>query len=201
MTEVVAKPKSDVGQRKLDIPLKMKVLAMMARGERYGTIRRILKDEHKIDYTDPALAALRKNNAEVLKEMELMILGSQAAESEQIHTKAMRQLNRRLDRASTDELEIDRLDTEYREGKMNLADYRKKKAGLIKMSVKDLLEISREMHTQIGRRKVGQGSGALPSGISNEGASPDPKWVEALMTAVQRGDTIAMQQLVINPGA
>ena len=193
----VEKPK--MGVKKLDTPLKMKVLAMMARGEKYGTIVHILKDEHGIDYTPNGLTSLRNTHKEVITQMEEMILDAQASESEQIRVKSLRQLSRKLDKANEDEQALDALDAEYREDdEMTLAEYRRRKAGLLKMSVSELVLISKEMHAQNLKIKGPVGA----AGLTNEApGGADPKFVEALMSAIQRGDTIALQQMVINPNA
>lgn len=185
---------------KLDVPTKMKVIAMMARGEKYETIQRILLEDHQIEYTIKSLYNLRDKHKDTIAEMELMILEKEASDSEQIRVKSLRQLNRKLDKASADELMIAQIDKEYREGVIeNLGDYRRRKAGLLNLSVKDLTDVSKEMSAQTGSRGI-KGAHGLPPGDSGVDA-PDPKWVEALMAAVQRGDTITMQQLTLTPNA
>lgn len=184
---------------KLDTPTKMKVLAMIARGEKYETISRILKEQHNIDYSSAGLAELKKSNADTIKEMELMILDAETSEAEQIRVKSLRQLSKKLDRASEDEAELQEIDRQYRAGEIELAEYKRLKTGLLKLTVKDLTAISKDMYAQSGGKR---GANALPGAASTGGGdTPDPKWVEALMTAVQRGDTIAMQQLVITLNA
>lgn len=182
---------------KLDIPTKMKVLAMVARGEKTATILRILKDEHNISYGVSSLVSLKRTNADTIKEMKLMILEAEASEAEQVRVKALRQLSRKLDQASEDEIELQEIDRQYRDGEIELAEYKRLKTGLLKMSVRDLTSISKDMYSQSSGKR---GTSSLPSDTPNAN-STDPKWVEALMSAVQRGDTIAMQQLVITPNA
>lgn len=188
--------------RKLDTPLKMKVLAMMARGEKYGTIQRILKDDHGIDYDQSSLSYLRKKHKDVIIEMEGMILDAETSEAAEVRAKALRQLGRKLDQAAGDELELAKLDEEYRTTEMTLSEYRRKKAGLLKMSVNELVLITEKMHTQSGAGKRGAAAPMLPGGgSSDDTGSADPRFVEAITAAIQRGDTIALQQLVINSNA
>ena len=190
---------SELVNYKLNVPLKMKVLAMMARGEKYATISRILKDDHGVEYSSSALSQLRKNNADTLSEMEAMIFDAEAAESEQIRAKAMRQINRKLDRANQDDQELAHLDAEYREGKIDMGEYRRRKAGLLKLSVAELLMVTKEMSAQGQGRKVASTPGAHAISDGQTPQTADPQYVEALMLAIQRGDTIAMQQLTITP--
>ena len=182
---------------KLNTDLRMKVLAMMARGENYDTILRILRDKYDVTITSGALSNLTKRHLDTIKEMELMILEAETAEAEQVRVKALRQLSRKLDKASQDETEIEELDRKWRDGEIkDMADYRRRKAGLLKLSVNELSKVSREMYSQTDKTKA---PGQLP-GTAGAG-TPDPKWIEALMLAVQRGDTIALQQLIITPNA
>jgi len=184
---------------KLDTPLRLKVLAMMARGEKYETIQRILKDNHGVEISAGGLSSMRKRHADSIKEMELMILEAETSEAEQVRVKTLRQLSRKLDRASADESELEELDRQYRNGEIeSLSEYRRLKTGLLKLSVRELAQISKDMHAQSGKPK---GASALPVGAVPVEGTPNPKWVEAMMLAVQRGDTIAMQQLVITPNA
>lgn len=176
---------------------------MMARGEKYGTIQRILLDEHGIEYTSKSLSLLRKEHRETIKEMELMILDNQTHEAAQTHDKLLRALNRKIDQATEDELEIQRLDEEYRNGDLTLVEYRQQKTGLLKISAKDLSQMAKDIYTQIDKKR--NPSGTLPSGTlpigSGSGEQADPKWVEALTTAIQRGDTVTMQQLIVEPNS
>lgn len=183
---------------KLDTPTKMKTLAMVARGEQTATILRILNDEHGVNYTRDDLSQLKRTNRDTINEMKQMILEAEASEAEQVRVKALRQLSRRLDKASEDEVEIHELDRQYRDGEIELNEYKRLKTGLLKLSVNELTSITKDMHTQSGGKRS---TNALPGTPAASDNTPDPKWVEALMTAVQRGDTIAMQQLVITPNA
>ena len=183
---------------KLDTPTRMKVLAMMARGEKYATIKRILLEDHNIKYSVDGLTKLKTRHSDTLKEMEYMILEKETSDAEAVRAKSLRQLSRKLDKAATDETEIEELDRQWREGEIeDMSEYRRRKAGLLKLNVKDLAEISKNMHSQTAGRK---GANALPVD-PNATPATDPKWVEALMLAVQNGDTIAMQQLIITPNA
>lgn len=201
MTKEIAKK---AGNEKLTTPIKMKVLAMMVRGEKYGTIQRILEEEHDISYSQKSLSHLRKNNIDVIKEMELTILDAQASEAQQTHTKLIRALNKKIDKATEDELELERLDEEYRTTDMTLTDYRRQKTGLLKISARDISQMAKDIHTQLDskRKAVGTGSSSptAPGGSEDlPGGGLDPKWVEGLTLAIQRGDTITMQQLIVAP--
>lgn len=187
---------------KLDTPLKMKVFAMMARGEKYGTIQRVLKEHHNIDYSQQSLSDLKKRHKDTISEMHSMILQDQASDAENIRAKSLRLLSRRLDQANADEVEIAKVDDEYRNGDMSLSEYRRKKAGLLKVSIKELTEVSKEMTAQ--SKHAGTLPGRLPAGANGDedsGGSIDPKFAEALSQAIARGDTVALQQLVIQPNA
>lgn len=183
-------------QRRLDPKLKMAVLAMIARGEKYGTIVRILKEDYKIDYSKSSVAALKRDNKDVVVQMQSMILEAEASQADQIRVQALRQLNRKLGKAADDEQELESLDEEYRTTEMTLSEYRRKKAGLLKMTVSDLVLISKEMHSQSGKAKAPLTPGLAGSGETDDSTNgADPKFVEALMGAIQRGDTVSLMKI------
>lgn len=183
---------------KLNTSVKSKVLAMMARGEKYGTIINVLKEEHDIDYSLTGLTELRKRHADTIKIMTDMIIEAEATESEKIKTRSLRKISRTLDRADADEMELQALEEEYRkpDSKITLAEYRRRKSGLLQLNVTELLSISKEMHAQSSKLKS-TGSPQLPAGTGAP-VGQSPQLAEALLDAIRRGDTISLQQMVIN---
>lgn len=183
---------------KLTDALKMQVLALMARGEKYKDIRKILSEQHNITYSNNALSMLRKRNGDVIAEIERTIYASEAAEAERIRSKGLRMLSRKLDQASSDELELSAIDEEFRTTDMTLADYKRKKAGLLELSIKDVVHITDKMYTQT---KDGPGASA-PAGSAAPTAA-EARALEAFHDAIKNGDTITLQQLTVklNNGA
>lgn len=182
--------------RKLDLSVKLKVCALMARGEKYATIQKFLKDKFNIDYTTSSLSMFRKRNSETIADMERLVLDAEVAEVERVRSKSLRMLNRKLDRASTDDLEIQQLDEDYRTGKIELSEYKRKKAGLIDLSVKDLATLSEKMHSQM---KNGPGA---PGGDGGSNAPAlDGKLLSKLMAAIQSGDILTLTQLTLKTNA
>lgn len=181
---------------KLDLPLKMRILAMIAREEKYKVILGILEKDHGIKYSVQSLRLLKKNHAKTIAEMQGMVLDKEASEVDQIRTRALRQLARKLDQATEAEREIAQLDEEYRAGDMELAEYRRKKTGLLNMSVSELLAVSKEMHGQSGAK--GKGASIAPNPHKPGSDEPlDPQAVEVLLTAIQNGDTITLSKQTI----
>ena len=78
---------------------------------------------------------------------------------------------------------------------------KRRKAGLLQLSVGELVNISRSMHAQVvkapGVPELPPGDGPaqlLPAGSST------PAQLEALLQAIQRGDHVEMQRIVFNGG-
>jgi hypothetical protein len=188
---------TDIVPRKLDTTLKMKVLAYMARGERYQAIIDMLQKDHGISYTMGGLSLLRKRHTETISEMERIVLEQEMADTSTIRNKSLKLLNRKLDQASTDELEMAALDQQYRDGNLDLATYKRKKQGLLRLNIKELTEVSREMAAQqrlaLGSKKNTPGPDALPAG------GMDPAAIEQLTTAIKDGNTVELTKLVFNP--
>lgn len=199
--EVVEEEKREIVSTapKLDTAQKMKVLAMLARGERYATIQSILKKDHDIDYSINSIRLLKKNHAETIAEMEAMIIEREASEAEQIRVRALASVSRKLDRASKDESELAELDRAYRDGELEIAEYKRRKKGLLDLSVTELLSVSKEMYAQTGKGKNASIAPGSPAG-GGEGIA-NPQTLEVLMDAIKRGDTVTLQQMVINPNA
>jgi hypothetical protein len=191
MTQALTSPK-------ITDPMKIQVLAMMVRGEKYKQIRKFLLDNYGVEYSNNALSMLRKRNPEVIAEIERTVVQAEASEAERIRAKSLRLLSRKLDQAAGDELELSAIDEEYRNGDMTLADYKRKKAGLLELSVKDVLQVTEKMHNQT---KDGPGAVA-PSGSVTPTAA-DARAAQTLAEAIKNGDTITINQIIVrlNNGA
>lgn len=172
--------------------VKMRVLALMARGEKNAGISETLSKEYGIEYTPNAVALLRRRNQDVITEMEHMVLDAEAAEAEKIRSKSLRMLSRKLDRATADEIKLMELDQEYRDEKIDLATYRRRKMGLLTVSVKELTLISESMHDQ-----TKHGAGAPGDGGGAGGVNLDASWLERVMIAVKNNDILTLTKLTI----
>jgi len=173
--------------------VKMRVLALMARGEKNPAISETLRTDYGIDYSTNKVALLRHRNQNTITEMEHMVLDAEAAEAEKIRSKSLRMLSRKLDRATADEVKIMELDQEYRDDKIDLKTYRRRKMGLLSVSIKELTLISESMHDQ-----TKHGPGAPGDGGSSGSINLDATWLEKVMIAVQKNDILTITQLTLN---
>lgn len=187
---------------KLNVPITMKVLALMARGEKHGTILGMLRKDHNIEYSSQSLSLLRKKHKETVLSMQGLIIDAEATEAEKIRIRTLHRINRRLDQADVDEGELEKLNEDYRseDSEMTLSEYRRRKMGLVNLSVAELVTLAKEMHVQSVQAKGRKASGApqLPSGDGTVQEEQITTLPEALMTAIKNGDTIQLQQMVIN---
>jgi hypothetical protein len=199
----IEKPKTKEIERyqpKLTKDLTLKVVAMLARGERRKTIVGVLKDQHNIEYSEASVSAIKKKYINTIKEMEATILEAEIAESDQIRAKSLRMLNRKMDHATQDEIELEDLKSKFRDGSISWDEYSQQERELTKLSVNQLLSISKEMFAQANSRKTPLGAVGTPSGNTDEltdGASP--LVVEALVEALKNKDTVTLSQIKITP--
>lgn len=157
-------------------------------------------EEFDVTITESALSQLKKTHADTITKMQDSLSESAAEDADAILKKTRRILSVRLDRAQRDESALAEVDRDYREGKIkNPEDYRRKKAGYLKISIAELTNISKTMHAQtvkVPELPPGVTPGALPAG----GGAQNPAQLEALLNAIKDGNHVEIQRIVFNGG-
>lgn len=182
---------------------KMAALAMIARGDTLSQVAGHLLTEYEVQITESALSKIKKAHMDTIIKMQETISDGQVADAEAILGRSRRLLNRRLDKAERDERALEELDQKYRDGEISsVEEYRRRKAGLLKISIAELTNISKTMHSQTiklppaPQLPSGDGVPALPLGHVST-----PAHLEALLKAIKDGNTVEITRLTFNPGA
>ena len=176
----------------------MRALALLARGDTLSQVAAHLLEYYQVTVSESGLSQIRSNNKETISQMQQVIADGQSAEAEAIANRARRLINNKLDRAERDGKTLEELDQQYRDGEIkDVQEYRRRKAGLLKISINELTTISKAMHNQSQHTPppAGDDKPALPSGHS--GATP--AHLEAMLQAIAAGNTVELQRLVFNP--
>jgi hypothetical protein len=184
---------------------KLRALAYIARGDTMSQVAAHLLEDFEVSITESALYKIKKDNAETIQKIQERLADSAAADADALMKSSRVALARRLQRDSRDGAELELLDQQYRDGEIDKSEYQRKKAGLLQLSVNELVNISRSMHAQV--IKVPGGAGAeLPPGPGGPAqplpaGSATPAQLEALLKAIQSGNHVEIQRIVFNGGA
>ena len=177
---------------------RLRTLAYIARGDTMSQVAAHLLEDYGVTISESRLYQIKKNNAETIQKIQDRLADSAAADAESLMRQSRIQLAKKMQKADRDGNELERLDQQYRDNEIDKAEYQRKKTGLLKMSVSELTNIGKAMHAQVvkvpGSPELPPGSApALPPGSST------PAQLEALLKAIQSGNTVEMQRIVFNP--
>lgn len=178
----------------------MAALAMIARGDTLSQVAGHLLTDYGVKISETGLSQIKKAHKNTVIKMQETIADGKAAEADDILARSRRLVNRRLDKAERDERAVEELDQKYRDGEIKSPkEYRRRKAGLLRISIAELLNVSRTMHSQ-AVRPIGI---ALSSGDPADLPSSQPQTpaqLEAILLAIQAGNTVELQRLIFTPG-
>lgn len=181
-------------QKRFTEPQKMKIAALVAKGLTHSEIKEKMLKDHNVEMSDAVIKSVKKQKADIITAMQEVVITAEVTDAVNIKKRALAQLDKKLKRIEDQEDEAHRLYQRYISGEIDDKTYRAQKSLLVKISARDLSAIAKELHAQAD--PVPPGGPAVPLAPGQ-----DPKWVDSLLAAVQRGDTIAMQQLIITPNA
>lgn len=149
-----------------------------------------------VSITESALYAIKRDHSDTVTRMQETMADSAVADADAILKKSRVMIAKKMQKADRDGNTLEQLDQQYRDGDLEMSEYRRKKSGLLKMSVHELTQISKTMHDQVikvpGELPPG-GAGSLPPGGSS------PAQLEALLLAIKAGNTVELQRLIFNP--
>ena len=108
-------------------------------------------------------------------------------------------INKKLDKAERDANEMEELDQQWRDGEItDKAEYQRRKAGLMKISINELTTVARSMHKQI-ITPPGPDNPQLPPGTQplalGHGGNMTPAHLEAMLKAASDGNIIEITRL------
>ncbi len=181
---------------------RLRTLAYIARGDTMSQVAAHLLEDYGVKISESRLYQIKKNNLETIQKIQERLADSAIADADAILRQSRVQLAKKMQRADRDGNELELLDQQYRDGEIDKTKYQRKKAGLLQLSVGELVNISRSMHAQVVKSPglpelPPGGSGAaqpLPAGSST------PAQLESLLKAIQSGNHVEIQRIVFNGG-
>lgn len=179
---------------------KMRALAFIARGDTMSQVAAHLLTDFNIKISESAIYSLKKAHKDTIAKMQETVAEGQSAEADAIAKRARRMLNGKLDKAERDGRTLEELDRQWRDGELkNVEDYRRRKAGLMKISINELTQVSKAMVAQAAPTlPPGGGAPALPPGTPQNTLAP--AHLEQLLLAITAGNTVEIQRLIFTPG-
>lgn len=163
----------------INAELETKIVALVARGDTYDEIIKEAGYVSRITFT-----RIRKRNKENIKliklQMQFKVAGDVAAINEQANTK----ISERLQRDTLLSKVLSKAHKDYIDGKINFNDYKYVLQSNKELSMTDLINVSKEMHSQKGDEGDGSGSG-----------SRNPEDIAALVAAIKSGDQVKITQV------
>ena len=164
---------------------------MMARGDTLSQVAGHLLTDYGVKVSESWLAKIKTNHRDTIDKMQNTMAEGQAADAEALLKRSRRMLNSRMDKAERDNKAFEEIDNQFREGEINAEIHRRKKVGLLKISITELIQISKGMHEQTKREftPLLPGASSLPPGHD-----PNPAQLEALLQAIAAGNTVEIQR-------
>lgn len=173
-------------QARLNDFQRLRVFALIARGDSNQAIVDEIQARFGIKVTMGAISSMKKAHADSIAVMKQAVAKAEIADAEALLTRSHRLLGKKLTKAERDESELEELYSHYRAGRITWKELQQKKAGLLRISVAELNAVSREMYVQTGK-----GDSPPRQPIDATIAQTD-----ALMSAIKAGDTVELQRII-----
>ena len=190
---------------RLTMDQRMRAIAYIARGDTISQVAAHILEDFNIKITESALYRIKYDNAETIAKMQERLADSIAADLEGLVRQSHIHIARKLQKAERDSSELEVLDQQYRAGEIDKSEYQRRKAGLLTLSINELSTLSSRLvaqqHTAATPPEqperpalAANNSQALPAGAST------PAQLEAMLNAIQTGNTVELQRIIFTPG-
>jgi len=188
---------------RLTMDQKMRAIAYIARGDTISQVAAHLLEDFDVTITESALYAIKRDNAETIAKIQERLADGAAAEIEQLIRAGRVQIAKKLQKADRDATELELLDQQYRAGDIDKAEYQRKKAGLLDLSITELSNLTSKLVGQQRHAPAPPEDPQLPAGspVPLPAGSSTPAQLEAMLHAIQAGNTVELQRIVFTPGS
>lgn len=168
------------------VPIQMRVLAYIARGDKYADIITNIQEEFSYRMIPSVIEVIKKRNKEALQQLKQAIIKREIVTAKNLRDQSQRLIGRRLDKAEKDAQLLDDIESDYRRGLINYKVYRDKLKSFNMPSLSELTNLSHEMHSQ-----AKEGSGEVP-------ATPESykERMAEIASLLQSGDDIELHRIV-----
>ena len=184
---------------RLTMDQKLRAIAYIARGDTMSQVAAHMLEDYEVSITESALYNIKRDNRDTIQKIQERLADSAAADAEKILHSSRVAIAKKIQKADRDGGELELLDQQYRDGEIDKDEYQRRKAGMLQLSIGELVNINRSMYAQTAQRPSDPelppgGQQQLPAG------SATPAQLEALLKAIQAGNTVEIQRLIFTPG-
>lgn len=174
----------------LDNQTEARVVAMIARGDSYGSIAATLNREGT-EIAVSTIGAIKRRNPEALAHMQKILLDDQTTHAQKILNKSRTLIDRRLTDAMKIEDDIAQLHEDYHDGIIDEVEYRQKFDLILRntLNIGELNAVSKEAFSQ------SQIEAGKPTSIT-ENPTQAKENLERLLRAIAANDTKGMLESV-----
>lgn len=174
----------------IDAATETRIVAMIARGDTYEAIRRVLKDEG-ITIALSTISDVKKRNTDALKYMQDALVQHETNQSTKLLSKSRQLLERKLNRALHQDEEMADLKEQYVEGEIDQGQFNvlMERALKSELTVAELTSLTKEMFNQ---SQVEQGK---PTSITENPAQAKEN-LKTLLEAINSKDDKAIVQAI-----
>lgn len=131
------------------MPVEMRVVALLARGDKYKDIVVDIQTEFGRSISEPVISAVKKRNASSLALIRQRVVALEQADSEALLRKTHRLINKRLSQAENDLTARELLDQQLMNGEIDYKTWDEKRRALgAPPTLAELTTVSKEMFHQ-----------------------------------------------------
>lgn len=179
-----------MSKAKLNSADQTRVVAMIARGDTYDSIKRVLSTEG-IDIGISAISEVKRRNMDALRYMQDALIQHEAHQSTKILSKSRRLIERKLDRALSQDEEFADIKERYASGEIDEFQLKRlmELAMRQELSVGELTSLTKEAFNQ---SQVEQGK---PTSITENPAQAKEN-LKTLLEAINSGDEALMAKAI-----
>lgn len=173
------------------MPIQMRVIAYLARGETQANVQALIKKEFGKDLTAMTITNIKKRNIRELDIIKNSIIQQEVISAQKLLEKSRKLIGHHLTKAEEYIVELDALESQYRRGEINLKEYKNDLYALESRfkppTIGELTAISKEM---LSETKAADEPPALPQG--------NPTHMDELAEALEGSDEIKLQQVTFH---
>jgi hypothetical protein len=166
------------------MPIQMKVIAYIARGDEYTQIQAQIKEEFDRDLAMPTITAIKRRNLEALSIIKSSVIKEEAITAKKLLEQSRALIGTKLTRAEKDAMYLEDQESLFRRGKISLKEYKANIATTHLPTLTELTSVSKEMHHQ----------DEAASQTNNDASKPEN--AADVWKMLKEGDDIELQRMV-----
>jgi len=182
MTKVTERTRLNTQQR-------MMVLAMLSRGDTQRQVIDQVDSRFGLSISNATVSVIKNKHLDVLETMKTEIIKAETEDAKELLLETRRQLSTKLRKSRNDELKLEEIHKEYREGKIDKKQYERNRSGYLTLGVRDLGDLSKKLHDQSVKSTDSDAPGNNPGNM---------KMIDDITRAIKDGNTIELQRIIFN---